>query len=73
MIKTSPTNQCLNPHLPKYLSDVLYFIDKIFIFSYRIEKVMIKRINIANLDPILCMILKSNYPYNIFVHLPCLP
>jgi hypothetical protein len=49
MIKTSPTNQCLNPHLPKYPSDVLYFIDKIFIFSCRFDKVMIKGINIAML------------------------
>jgi hypothetical protein len=49
MFKTSPTNQCSNPHLPKYPNDVLYFIDKIFIFSYRIDKVMIKCSNIAML------------------------
>lgn len=47
MFKTSPTNQCLNPHLPKYPNDVLYFINKKFIFNYRTDKVMIKLIDIA--------------------------
>jgi len=49
MFKTSPTNQCSNHHLPKYPNVVLYFIYKIFVFSYRIDKVMIKCNNIVML------------------------
>jgi len=49
MFKTFPTNQCLNPHLPKYPNDALYFIEFFFIFSYMTNKVMIKHINIAML------------------------
>lgn len=43
-----PTYPCMNPHLSKHLH-VLYFINKVFIFCHKADKVAIEYINITML------------------------